>query len=150
VLTHRVRILFLVPVVACVMLAAAPSAIAAVWYVSDATHYDVGYVVRNSATRFTIKRNSGASVGSVIRTSSGWRVRRNGRQVAVLRSEDNPNYRACMFERSRRTGRCRVSSDENGWGLERWAGSKVVAGVGWAPTGCPARVALGAARLLLW
>jgi hypothetical protein len=137
-------------IVISVMAIAVPAALAASWDVSDATHYDIGYVAKVSNAKYVVKKNSGAKVGTVVKTSKGWQVKRGTRKVAVLKSNGNSAYPVNMYQGSTRVGRCGPTGDGALLEMDRCAGNTVVCCLGFAAKGCPARVALGAARLLLW
>jgi hypothetical protein len=138
-------------VIAISMLAvAAPAALAASWDVSDATHNDVGYVSKVSNAKYVVKKDSGTKVGVVVKTSKGWQVKRGTRKIAVLKNNGNSAYPVNMYQGSTRVGRCGPTGDGELLEMDRCAGNTVVCCLGFAAKGCPARVALGAARLLLW
>ena len=135
---------------AVLLAAAAPAAYATVWYIAEAPDHDVGYVSKVSKSKFVVKKNSGAKVGTVIKSASGWKVMRGDRKVALIKSNGTRAYPVNMYQGSTRVGRCGPTKAGDKLSMERCAGAKVVVCLGTAPKACPARAALGAARLLLW
>jgi len=133
--------------------AAAPAAFAA-WYISDPVGQDIGFVVKTSSTKFTVKENPGVKVGSLVKTASGnWKVMRGGTTIAVVKAEGARKYPVSLLDKNGtglRIGCCGLNGDGVAWSLIRCAGGKPVVYVGSAEMDCPGRAAMGAARLLLW
>lgn len=130
---------------------AAPLALAASWSISDPVGQDIGYVTKLSDTKYAVTKNSGTRVGTVLKTSRGWKVRRDGKYLATLKKNGPRAHPVNMYSgNGARIGRCGPTSDGDQLSLDRCAGSTVVCCVGFAPANCPKRPALGAARLLLW
>ena len=146
----RFGVTVVVAVLATVLLmTATPVASAAVWYIADPTEYDVGYVSRISATKYVVKKNSGAKAGVVVKTTSGWKVMRGTSRLAVVKANGTKAYPVNMYRGSSRIGRCGLTRAGDWRRLERCAGTSKFT-VGLAPRACPTVAAMGAARLLLW
>jgi hypothetical protein len=150
----RLGVMLAVSVVACVLLAASAPAASAIWYIADPVGLDVGYVVKTSAVKFTVKTNSGVKVGTLVKTAPGrWKVMRDGKKIAVVKTSGTKKYPVSLFPKDGtgpRSGCCGPNDDGDAWWLCKcYKGTPYVC-VGSAEGDCPGRAAIGAARLLLW
>jgi hypothetical protein len=155
----RVVVAAVLAVVVCAVLA--PVAAATTWDVSKPFGSVIGHVRTAGDTLFVVTDKSGAKIGKIVKaTSGGWKVVRGARRVAVVKG-GNAKYPANLYDLSNKhVGKCGRSTGT--WDLikiqEIAVGvmtsatplNPVYITVAKAPKACPARAAIGAARLLAW
>ena len=101
---------------------AAPLALAASWSISDPVGQDIGYVTKLSDTKYAVTKNSGTRVGTVLKTSRGWKVRRDGKYLATLKKNGPRAHPVNMYSgNGARIGRCGPTSDGDQLSLDRCA-----------------------------
>jgi hypothetical protein len=150
----RLRVTFTTAIVACTLLAATAPTALAIWYIADPVGLDVGYVVKTSAVKFTVKTNSGVKVGTLVKTAPGrWIAMRDGKKIGVVKTSGTKKYPVSLFRKDGtgpRTGCCGLNNDGDARLLYKCCNGTPYVCVGSAEKDCPGRAAMGAARLLLW
>jgi hypothetical protein len=133
-----------------VMLSAvvAPIAAATTWDINKPFGSVVGHLETSGTTLFVVTDKAGTKIGRVVKASSGgWKVVRGSRRIAVVKG-GNARYPANLYNlKGTHIGKC--GRTRNGWDLIEFEGIARVT-VAQAKRACPARAALGAARLLAW
>ena len=127
---------------------AAPVALATTWDIKKPLNIPAGKMTSGGKT-FTVTNKSGATVGKVVKTKSGgWKVFRGSKQVAVAKANGSKKYPVNLYDmKGIRIGRCGLR--DGAWSMVRFSGVlRIIVGV--APKDCPARAAMGAARILVW
>jgi hypothetical protein len=155
----RVVIVAILAVMLCAVMA--PVAAATTWDVSKPFGSVVGQVQTSGSTTFVVTDKSGKKIGKVVKASSGgWKVVRGSKRIASVKG-GNAKYPANLYDlKGKHVGKCGRASDS--WQLiqiQTIAVSTkapatplnvVLITVATVPKACPARAALGAARLLNW
>ena len=142
----RVVVAAVLAVMLCAVLA--PVAAATTWDVTKPFGTVIGQVRTAGDTLFVVTNKSGAKVGKIVKSSSGgWKVVKGTRRIAVVKG-GNAKYPANIYDlQGKRIGQAGRASGR--WDLIQFEGIAHVT-VAQIPKACPARAALGAARLLAW
>jgi hypothetical protein len=139
----------LIAVVLAVLLCAvlAPVAAATTWDVKKPFGSVIGQVRTAGDTVFVVTDKSGKKVGKVVKASGGWKVVRGSTRIASVKG-GNARYPANIYDlKNKHIGKCERKSGY--WDLIQIENIALVT-VAQIPKACPARAALGAARLLAW